>query len=65
MERESYYRSRVKACGYRICGTLFTIIIAFIFTGSFPASISIGIVEMVSKILLQIDYVNGLKKYRR
>ena len=46
----------IKSIGYRIFGTLATIIISFIFTGSVKISISIGIFEVLSKIILYYVY---------
>ena len=56
MGKETHKRSIVKSCLYRLFGTLVTKIIALIFTGSLPASLSIGIIELISKILLYYVY---------
>jgi uncharacterized membrane protein len=42
-------RSIVKAYSYRFCGTLTTIIIAYLITGQFVVSLGIGATEMVVK----------------
>lgn len=46
----------VKSVVYRIWGTLTTILISFMFTGSFKLSLGIGAVEVVSKIVLYYLY---------
>lgn len=46
----------IKSIGYRIFGTLATIIISFIFTGSIKISLGIGFFEVISKIILYFVY---------
>ena len=46
----------IKSIGYRIFGTLATIVISFIFTGSLKISVSIGFFEVISKIILYFVY---------
>jgi uncharacterized membrane protein len=46
---ETVVRSIVKAYSYRCCGTLTTIIIAYLVTGQFVLSLGIGATEMVVK----------------
>jgi uncharacterized membrane protein len=46
---ETALRSFVKAYSYRCCGTLTTIVISFVITGSFIVSLSIGATEMIVK----------------
>lgn len=49
---EKPYRSFVKALSWRITGTLDTILISFLVTGQIKAAISIGFVELFTKIVL-------------
>lgn len=56
MSKETNIRSITKSVLYRLFGTGITILIAFILTGNFPASISIGIIELLSKIILYYVY---------
>ena len=56
MSKETHKRSIVKSCLYRLFGTLVTIIIALVFTSSLPASLGIGFIELISKILLYYVY---------
>lgn len=46
----------IKSIGYRIFGTLATVVISFIFTGSIKISVSIGFFEVISKIILYFVY---------
>jgi uncharacterized membrane protein len=46
---ETALRSFVKAYSYRCCGTLTTIVISYIISGSFIISLGIGATEMVIK----------------
>lgn len=53
----------IKSVGYRLFGTLATIIISFIFTGSIKISFSIGLFEVISKILLYFVYDKIWEKF--
>ena len=55
-KENSHILSLIKGILYRIFGTLCTIVISFIFTGSIKISIGIGLVEIASKILLYYIY---------
>jgi len=46
---ETAVRSLVKAYSYRCCGTLTTIVISYVITGSVVVSLGIGATEMVLK----------------
>jgi uncharacterized membrane protein len=46
---ETAVRSLVKAYSYRCCGTLTTIAISFVITGSVVISLGIGATEMIVK----------------
>jgi uncharacterized membrane protein len=46
---ETALRSLVKAYSYRCCGTLTTIAISFVITGSVVVSLGIGATEMIVK----------------
>ncbi len=56
IKENSHILSLIKGILYRIFGTLCTIIISFVFTGSIKISIGIGMVEIISKILLYYIY---------
>lgn len=49
---ESPTRSIVKSLSWRIIGTLDTIIISWIITGTLSMAFSIGLVELVTKMVL-------------
>jgi len=49
---EKPYRSLVKAVSWRVTGTADTILISFLITGQAKAAISIGFVELFTKIFL-------------
>ncbi len=49
---EKRYRSILKAISWRITGTVDTMIISFIITGKAKWAISIGLVEVVTKMIL-------------
>ncbi|OIP56389.1 MAG: hypothetical protein AUK54_02275 [Helicobacteraceae bacterium CG2_30_36_10] len=46
------FRSIVKTISWRAVGTLDTIVISYVVTGSFAMAASIGSVELVTKMLL-------------
>jgi len=64
MNNETHVRSILKSCLYRVFGTSVTLVIAFIFTGSLPASLGIGLVELISKIVLYYFYDRIWQKIR-
>ncbi len=47
---EKHYRSFVKAVSWRVTGTLDTILISFLVTGQVKLAISIGFIEVFTKI---------------
>ncbi len=49
---EKPYRSFVKAISWRVTGTCDTILISFLVTGQMKAAVSIGFVELFTKIML-------------
>ena len=51
-DQDKPLRSIIKAVSYRIFGTLNTIIISYLVTGKIPISLSIGGLELFTKILL-------------
>lgn len=51
-EGDSQVRSLVKAISWRIVGTLDTIVISWIITGTLTLALSIGSIELFSKFFL-------------
>ena len=49
---EKHYRSLIKAVSWRATGTVDTICISFLVTGRIKLAVSIGIIELFTKILL-------------
>lgn len=49
---EEHYRSLIKAISWRITGTMDTIIVSFFITGKLKLALSIGGIELFSKIFL-------------
>ena len=52
MAEEKHYRSLVKAVSWRLTGTVDTIIISFLVTGQVKWALSIGFVELFTKVFL-------------
>ena len=49
---DKHYRSLVKAISWRVTGTLDTILVSFLVTGRIRMALSIGFVELFTKIAL-------------
>lgn len=49
---EKHSRSVVKALSWRVTGTLDTIVVSFLVTGKIKLALSIGLVELFTKICL-------------
>ena len=50
--KDKHYRSVVKAISWRATGTVDTVIISFLITGQIKLAMSIGFVELFTKIFL-------------
>ena len=50
--REEHSRSLLKAISWRALGTIDTIVISFVVTGKIKMAVSIGFVELFTKIFL-------------
>ncbi len=48
---EKHYRSVVKAISWRVTGTLDTIVISWLITGQLKFALSIGFIEVFTKML--------------
>lgn len=48
--KEKHYRSIVKALSWRITGTVDTIVVSYFVTGALRMALSIGLVEVFTKI---------------
>jgi uncharacterized membrane protein len=49
---EKHYRSIVKAISWRLTGTIDTIVVSFIVSGRIKVALTIGFVELFTKIFL-------------
>ena len=49
---ERHYRSVVKAISWRATGTVDTVVISFLVTGHAKAALSIGFIELFTKVAL-------------
>ena len=52
MAEEKHYRSIVKAISWRATGTMDTILISYLITGKAKMALSIGFVELFTKVFL-------------
>lgn len=52
MEKEKHWRSLAKAISWRVTGTVDTMLISWIITGQLKLAISIGFVEVFTKMFL-------------
>lgn len=50
--KEKHYRSIVKALSWRVTGTLDTVVVSYFVTGKIGLALSIGFVELFTKIAL-------------
>ncbi len=49
---EKHYRSVIKALSWRTLGTMDTIVVSFVITGQIKLAVSIGAVELFTKVFL-------------
>jgi uncharacterized membrane protein len=61
---EKPYRSLAKAVSWRLTGTLDTIIISFLITGEIKMAVSIGFIELFTKICLYYLHERVWEKIR-
>ncbi|MCY3999144.1 MAG: DUF2061 domain-containing protein [Flavobacteriaceae bacterium] len=59
---ESVIRSVVKAISWRILGTLDTILISYVITGTIVEALSIGFIELVTKMVLYFFHERAWNK---
>ncbi|WP_226389825.1 DUF2061 domain-containing protein [Penaeicola halotolerans] len=50
--KDSNLKSLAKSISWRICGTIDTIVISYLITGQLHLAVSIGSIEVVTKIIL-------------
>lgn len=49
---DKHYRSLIKSISYRITGSLYTFLISYVITGKIGMALTIGLVELLTKIFL-------------
>ncbi len=49
---DKHYRSLVKSISWRVTGTIDTMVISFLITGKLKWALSIGVVELFTKMIL-------------
>ena len=64
IKSEDVKRSLVKTLSWRIIGTIDTTIVAYIITGTFTHAITIGGIELVSKMVLYYFHERGWNKIK-
>ena len=52
LEHENIKRSLLKTISWRICGTLDTVLISWLITGTLALAFSIGLIELLTKMIL-------------
>lgn len=62
--KKSVYRSIAKTISWRVLGTLDTVIISYLLTGTIKVALSIGAVEVVSKMLLYYLHERAWEHYQ-
>ncbi|MGD9970277.1 MAG: DUF2061 domain-containing protein [Sulfuricurvum sp.] len=56
---EKHYRSIVKTISWRVLGTIDTMVISFVVTGNVLMAVSIGSIEVVTKMILYYLHERG------
>ena len=60
--KEKAYRTVVKTISWRVLGTIDTIVISYLITGSLAMAASIGSIEVVTKMILYYFHERGWDK---
>lgn len=61
---EKLQRSLAKTVSWRVVGTIATVIISYIITGTLALAFSIGIIELISKLVLYFFHERAWNKIR-
>ena len=61
---ESLKRSAAKSFSWRIIGTIDTIIISYLITGTIDKALSIGLIELISKTILYFFHERSWNKIK-
>lgn len=61
---EKLQRSIAKTVSWRVVGTIATVIISYIITGTLALAFSIGIIELISKLVLYFFHERAWNKIK-
>ncbi len=61
---EKLQRSLAKTVSWRVVGTIATVIISYIITGTLALAFSIGIIELISKLVLYFFHERAWNKIK-
>jgi uncharacterized membrane protein len=61
---ENIKRSLLKTISWRVVGTIATVIISYIITGAMTLAFSIGLIELVSKLILYFFHERAWNKIK-
>ena len=61
---EKLKRSLAKTVSWRVVGTIATVIISYIITGTLALAFSIGIIELISKLVLYFFHERAWNKIK-
>ena len=63
-KEEKLQRSLAKTVSWRVVGTIATVIISYIITGTLALAFSIGIIELISKLVLYFFHERAWNKIK-
>ena len=61
---ENIKRSLAKTISWRVVGTIATVIISYIITGTMALAFSIGLIELISKLILYFFHERAWNKIK-
>jgi len=61
---EKLKRSLVKTISWRVVGTIDTVVISYVITGTLALAFSIGVIELVSKLVLYFFHERAWNKIK-
>lgn len=64
VSEEKLKRSLVKTVSWRVVGTIATIIISYLITGTLTLAFSIGVIELISKLILYFFHERAWNKIK-
>lgn len=64
ISEEKLKRSLVKTISWRVVGTIATVVISYIITGTLALAFSIGVIELISKLVLYFFHERAWNKIK-